>query len=114
MVFQELGVSCVQLESELVRTGGITIPPMGMLEWTLSDLLTSEDQKLHPQNVCPMEKHEAWLRLCRLMIPQLFLISSYHFSCSPHLSFTQDRLQPVAFGEVDVRFVLPSLLLAAS
>ena len=68
----------------------------------------------HFLNTCLMKTPVAQMYLGRMMIPPPFLTFNPLSPCSPHLSFTQDRLQPVAFGEVDVRFVLPSLRLAAS
>lgn len=49
VIFQELGVSCVQFELKLVKAGqDHQLSYLGMPECLLSDILSSKSQKLHP------------------------------------------------------------------
>ena len=126
VVFQELGVSCVQFELQSVKTDGdASTLQLGMLECPLSDLLTSEGLKLQPQNMSmsPFSEHAYCEEACSLVAPGqdedylTFFLLPITF---PHTSHTSDHLllylisiQPLTFREVDLRLFLLSPCLAA-
>lgn len=58
VVFQELGLSCVQSELEPAKTGQDPPPTLQLraLEYLIGALLTSESPTLHSQKRHPMEK----------------------------------------------------------